>query len=450
MARLVYVVHQFLPNYFTGTEQYVFAVARAMQERGHEVEIVALEPDFADRDPIFAAEEEIVDGLPVFRLRFWYHLDRDFERMEYRNPFVATVLRERWERTRPDLVHAFHVRYLGVDLLAEAGAMGVPVCAHLMDFWYLCPAVTLLKRDGSLCDGPPEGGLGCVDCVRPALAGELEALDLMEPLRQSHALWPAGSAPRTTRSGRAATLLERPRVLRDALLGTARIFAPSRFLKRTFAANGYPDDRIDVLTYGVDPARLAARASRRERAPGAPLRVAFIGSVMHHKGTDVAVDAVLATPGAIELRIHGRTTDVPEFGEPLRERASRDPRITFPGPFERERLGEVLADTDVLVVPSRWYENTPFVMLEAFAAGVPVLATDLGGLAELVEDEVSGELFPVGDAADLGRRIARLAREPERLASYRRAIPHVKSIEENAAEIDAVYAELLRQPPARR
>lgn len=440
-SKITYVVHQFLPRYFTGTEQYVFAVAREMQRRGHDVDVFALEPDFSEQDRLFAMEQDVVEGLPVTRVRAWYHLDRDYERMEYAHPFLAERFRGHIEARRPDVVHVFHLRYLGVDLLAEARALDVPTVVHLMDFWFLCPAIVLRRPDGALCEGPPEGGLGCIDCVRPDLGRELDHEHVRAAVRRVAPHAPSGSRPGRARQQRAATLFERPGRLRERLLGADRIVAPSRFLKQTFAENGYPEDRIEVLSYGVDTERLAG-ATRAAQPEGAPLRCAFIGSIAEHKGTDLAVDAVLGSKSPIELKVHGRTTDFAEFAEPLVQRAKDDGRIAFQGPFPRERLGDVLAETDVLIVPSRWYENTPFVVLEAFAAGVPVVATDLGGLSELVEDGVNGELFALDDVADLRGRLERLAREPDRLERYRAALPRVKTLAENAGEIDAIYGAL--------
>jgi glycosyltransferase involved in cell wall biosynthesis len=438
-AKISYLVHQFLPRYFTGTEQYVFAVARAMQRRGHEVEVIALEPDFSEQDRLQAWDHEVVDGLPVERIRVWYHLDRDYERMEYRHPFVAERFRAHLERRRPDIVHAFHLRYLGADLLAEAAALGIPTVVHLMDFWFLCPAVVLRRPDGALCGGPPEGGLGCIDCLRPDLGRQIDEFGLREPIRRIAAHSPPGSTPGRALPARAATLTERPARLRERLLRADRILAPSAFLRQVFVDNGYPAERIEVLGYGVDPERLGGAP---RTAAGGVLRCAFVGSIAEHKGTDLAVDAVLGSTAALELTIHGRTSDFPDYAGPLVERARSDPRIRFAGPFPRDRLGAVLAATDVLLVPSRWYENTPFVVLEAFAAGVPVLAADLGGMRELVVDRVHGELFRPGDAADLRLRLERLARDPERLARYRAALPRVKTQAENADEIEAIYRAL--------
>lgn len=441
MARITYVVHQFLPRYFTGTEQYVFAVATEMQRRGHDVHVFALEPDFSERDTLFEEREELVEGLPVTRVRVWYCLDRDYERMEYAHPLVAERFRRHLEARQPDVVHAFHLRYLGVDLIAEARALQVPVVVHLMDFWFLCPAIVLRRGDGTLCDGPPDGGLGCVQCVCPELGQELDDRELRDVLRRVAPSLPSGARPGPDLPRRIATLTERPAHLRQRLLLADRIVAPSRFLKRMFVQNGYPADRIEVIGYGVDLDRLGT-VPRPPRVPGAPLRCAFIGSVTPHKGTDLAVEAVLRAGADVGLAVHGRTSDFVAFAGPLVSRAAGEARITFPGPFPRQELGRVLATTDVLLVPSRWYENTPFVVLEAFAAGVPVLATDLGGLSELVEHEVHGELFALDDVDDLARRVMRLAAEPERLERYRRALPRVKTLGQNGDELEAIYGDL--------
>lgn len=442
--KLTFVVHQFLPRYFTGTEQYVHAISKAMQSRGHDVEVFALEPDFSDRDPEMSIQRETVDGIPVVRIRFWYCSDRDFERMEYDHPLVAAKFAELLRARRPDLVHFFHLRYLGVGLIAEAKAQGLPTVAHAMDFWYLCPAILLRRGDGSLCDGPPDGGLGCVACMRPEIGRELEergaGADFAALARHS----PAGTAPRHGPVHRALTLTSRPQRLRQALLGADRIVAASRFVRTMFARNGYPAERIQVMPQGIDLARVhGVAAGRSPRAAGAPLRVGYFGTIAEYKGVDLAVDAVLGSTAPIELTIRGRTSDFADYAEPLVERSRGDGRIRWVGPFGRDQLGAVLAETDVLVVPSRWYENQPLVILEAYAAGVPVVAADLGGLTELVRDGEYGDLFRLGDVADLRARLERLAHEPQRLERYRRALPKSKTLDENADEIDALYRDVV-------
>jgi glycosyltransferase involved in cell wall biosynthesis len=98
---------------------------------------------------------------------------------------------------------------------------------------------------------------------------------------------------------------------------------------------------------------------------------------------------------------------------------------------------------DVLVVPSRWYENGPGVIFEAFAAGVPVVATDLGGMSEFVRPEKDGLLFGLEDHDDLARQLRRLLEEPGLLESLRAGIRPVKTVQENVDELETLYGGLL-------
>jgi glycosyltransferase involved in cell wall biosynthesis len=155
------------------------------------------------------------------------------------------------------------------------------------------------------------------------------------------------------------------------------------------------------------------------------LRVSYFGTIAHYKGVDIAIDAVLGSQERIELSIRGRTSDFPDYSGPLVERSKKDSRVRFDGPFPRELLGAALAET-------------------AFAAGVPVFAANLGGMSELVKDEVNGELFAPGDARDLRERLERVVREPERLDRYRAAVPKTKTMKQNIDEIEALYEDAIR------
>ena len=101
--------------------------------------------------------------------------------------------------------------------------------------------------------------------------------------------------------------------------------------------------------------------------------------------------------------------------------------------------GGLAQDLDVIVVPSTWYENCPNVILEAFAHQTPVLATNLGGMAEMVTDGRNGLLFARGDAAGLAGKIQRLIAEPDLLPALRNGIPAVKTFPQEVAEIEAIY-----------
>jgi len=406
--RLCYVIHQFFPDCHSGTEQYCLWMAQEARRRGDDVTVVSLHWDH-DRDwPLVNVFEQPYEGIRVVRINHWRRLNPNDVLRDYENLHLEGHFRRVLEDVRPDAVHFFHLRQLGSNLIPVAKASGARVVVSLTDFWFLCPRFTLQKSDGSLCNGPPQEGLGCVACAHPEL---LHATP--EPSRASL---------RDSEDSRLRALLDRKAANLANLRLADAVFAPSQFLLSTFVQNGFPRDRIEALPYGLAPDRVAAIAVQRPRKP---LRIAFCGVLSPWKAPHLVIDAVRASSADVALSIHGRV-DEPMFQgyiDDCRARAAGDPRITFCGPYRHEDAGRVFADMDALVVPSVWYENTPFVVLEAFMASVPVIASDLGGLSESVRDGENGLLFRAGDAASLRAAIERMAGDPDLCARLRPKAP---------------------------
>lgn len=147
------------------------------------------------------------------------------------------------------------------------------------------------------------------------------------------------------------------------------------------------------------------------------------------------------TPGLIEVKIGGDPEVVPEYSRKLRLAAAGLP-VQFLGPLDRSAVAALLAGTDVLCVPSRWYENSPLVVAEAFAMGVPVMASNIGALAEKVRDGVDGLLHPPGDSGALARLLQQAATQPGLLPRLRDGIRPGLSRAQHEAAMEAVYAEL--------
>ncbi len=433
--KLLYVVHQYFPECFSGTEQYVLAVSREARRRGDEVTVLALDPDLGCDNPPLELREESYDGTPVLRLRYWWGLAPNEVLRDYDNPLLAAKFGSVLESLRPDAVHFFHLRNLGSDWIETARDHGVRTAVHLMDFWYVCPRFTLLRSDGTLCEGPPDGGLGCVPCHYPHLGAAVPeghaalALQLAKARGQGRPSW--------HKPEQLAALVHRREIQLRRLALADAVFAPSRFLADMFARNGVPRERLQVEPYGLEPGRVQRVEVERPRTP---LRLAFAGVLSPWKAPHLVVDAVRELAGDLRLQVHGRTEE-PMFADyiaQMRERAASDARIAFPGPFDRDRISAVLADTDLLIVPSTWYENTPFVILEAFEAGVPVLASDLGGMSELIREGENGYLFEAGNAAALREVLRRCLADPSRLARLR-PLPAGR-ISGNYDRFAAVYA----------
>lgn len=112
------------------------------------------------------------------------------------------------------------------------------------------------------------------------------------------------------------------------------------------------------------------------------------------------------------------------------------------GKYKRPEVAKVFSEIDVLVVPSLWYENSPLVIHEAFATGTPVLVSGIGGMAELVADGRGGLTFTVGSVQDLAAKMQKLGEDGSLRAALAEKAPKVKTIEENAREVEEVYQRL--------
>jgi glycosyltransferase involved in cell wall biosynthesis len=416
--RILHIVHQYPPDYLGGTELYTQALARRQASLGHTVAVLAPSPRPAGGEPLQVEENE---GVRVYRVRlgrrgsgrvFW----DTFGRRELSQGLGRALAQE-----RPELAHIQHLMGLPASVAEQLRAAAVPYLVTLHDYYYFCANAQLLTNDrGRLCDGPALW----INCGRCAIARA-----------GFNPLWPLAPAV-------APLMAVRQRRLGRALAQAERVIAPTRFVAQSYRGQGLGEGKIVVVPHGIalPPER---PPERRPRAPGEPLRVTYIGGLAWQKGVHVLVAAVnRLPPSAVRLAIHGNENAFPDYVARLKAAASHH-AISFGGTLTRDQLWATLADSDVLVAPSLWYEVAPMVILEAFYAGVPLVASRLGGLAELVSHDRDGLLVPPGDEPALADALALLADEPERLAALRAGIRPVRTAAEHANEVIALYGQCL-------
>lgn len=436
--RVLLIVHQFLPRHVTGTEQYVRSIARGLKARGHEPVVFAFEPllNHEKKGLLWFERDDAVDGILVRRVGLHPEECGGPVLGDYENPIAGRLLEKLLDERPFAVTHLFHPRHTGLAAIREPQRRGIPVVVNLMDFWFLCPNFMLLRRGGELCDGPPNGGLGCVECLDPVLG---KVLDRSGAEKELVAL--ARSAGRTPSIAqrplsRALALMRRKERTFAALARAEAILAPSLFLRGKFTAAGFPEERLEHVPYGVDRERLDGFAKREPRA--GELAIGYVGSITAHKGLHVLLSAVRGIKSPlVSVDVHGSLDTHAEYSARVTKIAGNDRRIRFRGPFEPHELGRVLSHFDVLVVPSLWYENTPFTMLEALAAGLPVVASDLGGISEVVVPERNGWLFPAGDERALRLVLERIT-EPSARSLTGGTAP--RTLDDNLDELERIYA----------
>ncbi len=421
--RILLVAHKYPPHSLGGVEVYTRHLAQALGQR-HQV-LVFYRHDEPGGPPLAEMDEQ-VDGIETRRVSLAPRGLGASVAGEFLGTFLNPAIEEGFARLlatwQPDLVHFQHVMTLSARLPALAARAGVPALLTLHDYWFICGNSQLIWPDARTCQGKALG----MNCVRCAAAARFPS--------------PLATA---ARPALAPLFLYRDRAVRQAAMQARRLISPSHFLMEQYVAAGFPAERFLVLENGL-PLEQIRRVPWR--VADGPLRVTYLGSLAWQKGVHVLIEAVNGLPpGSARLRICGDPTVFPGYSARLRQ-AARHPGIEFAGRVANEQVGQVLADSDVVAVPSLWYENSPIVIQEARAAGVPVIASGHGALAEKVRHEVDGLFFAPGDAAALRRALLRLVDEPGLLERLRQSIPPPVDVAQHVQQLEELYRAEGRDP----
>jgi glycosyltransferase involved in cell wall biosynthesis len=456
--RILHAIHDFLPRHQAGSEIYAFELCRAQSAR-HHVSVLCGEYDPSRRHG--QVSWRVHEGLPVVEL-VNNQVCASFEDT-YRSTVIGDRIAHVLHAVQPDVVHVHSLLNLSVDLPAMAHARGIPVVATLHDYALVCPTggQRIHRAEQYVCHVIDTGR--CVRCFRDSpLRAHISFGKLAAATRAPGPMHRAAVAIRrrfpvfasqVARAMPAVTITKR--AMDERLAAARRAFdevdlfvAPSPSIADEFMRLGVEAAKIRISDYGFVPLlRNARNGNDRTRRP---LRIGYVGTLVWHKGVHVLIDAVRGLPsGACELKIFGNPDVFPDYAAGLRASAAGLP-VRFMGTFDRGRIAVVYGQIDVLVVPSLWLENSPLVIHEAFMAGVPVVASRIGGIPDLVDDGRTGVLYDPTSPVELRSALGALIENPERLnelTQFVRTMPRVKSIVEDAEEWERTYAEVLQGPP---
>ncbi|MGN6368156.1 MAG: glycosyltransferase family 4 protein [Phycisphaerae bacterium] len=453
--KLVLTTHQFLPEYSSGTELIVYNTAKELQRRGHDVTIVTAAPHDTNKPLPQRADHYLFDNLPVHRYWHTYEIadgQHNIFQSEYNYRSFYRWFRNFLFHHKPDLVHFIHLSRLSASAIDAAVANNIPRLFTATDFWAICPFSQLRLPDGSMCPGPKPGATNCIrhlmDVFQPPAEAEKlrQKSDLSLRLRVQLTRWGRYKEDPFAQYWR--IIADRPLFIRERLQQLDRIIVPSTTMQKLMIDNGAPAEKVVKLPYGVRSEQIE-RSTNKGTHP--TLRILFIGQIFEHKGCHLLIDAVRSLPLELNLRLrlYGDLTQDPAYVATLRTRAANDPRIELMGRFPNTDVSNILKDADLLVVPSLWYENTPLVIYEAMAAGVPVIASDLAGTAEAIKPETNGLLFQTGNTQDLAKQLRRLAEDRALVARLAEKTERPLTIAENVTALEKIYNEILARSESR-
>lgn len=403
-----------MPEYVGGTELDTWEIASAMRDRGHQVSIVHRAPG---RVGWSRTERE---GIAVHRLAGGAMTANALFAATFGHPRLSRAFRLALADAMPDIVHIQHLRGLPIRVVSHLRAQAVRTVLTFHDFWFVCPNAQLIDNaTGQVCTTPGQP-LHCARCAL-ARAGLPAALPAALPI--------------------APLMAVRNHALRNVAEWADRILVYSDFMRRWFTDYGFPSTRLQMVPRGiVAPVTLPPRRRRRDMGR---TRFVYIGGLAWQKGVHTLVEAFNGLPENAELVIAGDETQDPRYAAQLRTLA-RHPGINFVGRLDRPAVWQALVDADAVAVPSLWYETYSLLTREAFAAGVPVIASAHGVLADAVVHGVDGLLVPPGDVAAWRAAMAEFVESESLRAALKAHVTPPPTTDAFFDNLESIYREVQR------
>jgi glycosyltransferase involved in cell wall biosynthesis len=442
--KILIAVHHFPPTFKGGAEWRAHRTAKWLQDRGHVVRVICVE---SINDPATADlrwVDETFDSLAVRRLFLNLPNATDLGKWEYDNPWIGAHLAQYLAEEKPDIFHLISGYLMTAAAIRAAKSLEIPVVLTLTDFWFLCLRHTLQRTSGQVC--PKATLLDCTRCFLEKKRRFRLPAQWMPTLTSAAWRWmQASSAVKRYMT----KIEERAAALQTAIGEVDIAICPSNFLKQTYVDRGFLASDMRFMRQGLS--HIPERQPKKTFSPW--LRLGYIGQIAPHKGVHTLIEAFLKLAAssseglslgsrAGQLKLYGDTTQFPDYYRELQKKAAHNKQIQFLGTFDNSRIGEIYEGLDVLVVPSTWYENSPNVILEAFSHQTPVIASDLGGMAELIDHDVNGLLFEAGNVDSLVATLQRLLAQSSYLSKLQKGIPTVKTVSLEMQELLDIYTEV--------
>ena len=400
--KVLKVIHGYPPYYMAGSEVYSYNLCNELSKNCDISIFTRIEDDFGNPYEVLKSND---NGIEIIRVN---KPSRDYTfRSKYIDKRLAQIFEDYFQKINPDIVHIGHLSHLTVLIVKIIKKYKIPILFTLHDFWMMCIRGQLIKDDLSLCNGPSVEK--CAKCNMKYFASFEQAkkeiyysLNLLKEVNEQIDLF----------------------------------IAPSQFLREKYIEYGIPENKITYMDYGFN----LTLFEKIKKNVSKKIRFGFLGRIIPVKGLTTLINSFNdINHSKAELNIYGKFSNSHQY---LLNRCENS-AIHFKGSYKYKDIAKVFSNIDVLIVPSIWYENSPLVIQEGFLAGVPIITSNLGGMAELVQHEKNGLLFEPGNVEDLKKKINRFIEDPSLIKKLTQKPMNVRSIQQDAQKIIEIYNKLL-------
>jgi len=357
-----------------GTGRYLLSLIDLLKKHNHQIQVFAMKDKNclpSIYSPYFVEEQDfsqlkLSSKIILKGIKFIY----SFEAKKKIEKLIKIE--------RPDLAHLHNIyHHITPSILPVLKRYNIPVVQTLHDFHLISPNYNLYSEKSGIHE----------EC--------------------SHGKYWKAIVHKCIKNSRSASALSTIKMYFEKITkiytkNVDMFISPSQFLMNKYIKNGFPSDKICFLRHFVELSEYKPKFS-----PGK--YILFFGRLHAQKGVKTLIEAVSELPD-VSLKIVGSGKEEKNLLELIAKKNTRN--IEFLGAKYGEELKNIIRNSAFVVIPSVWYENAPFVALEAFALGKPVIASNLGGLPEIVKHKNTGLLFKAGDAEDLREKILSLSLYP--------------------------------------
>lgn len=459
--KILLVLNHFLPEQTAGTEVYTWALAKEMMGRKNEVgakvkaeveekvevegmgavEVRVVIPNYG-KD---TAERYVYDGITVIKYAEPSVADRSLI-MGRRKPDGLVSFEALLNEEKPDIVHFQELagsRGITLHHVLAAKQYGAKVLMTFHLAGYSCATGNLVYKGKELCDGFIDIAR-CSECYLCKKSGYV----MGELLSKSGMLFYKSGIDTSQWDTKIGTALGSSFILRrlQADLFTLvdfcdKVVVLTNWYKKVLIKNGIAPSKIVLIQQGL-PSKVSLLPALRKKA-NEKIKLVFLGRISPFKGLHLLLEALRLLPQEkIELDIYGQSVDG-LYESKCKKLSARNRNILWKGKLAQPEVVQTLVKYDALCLCSTFSEMSPLVIQEAFAAGIPVIASNVYGNAEQIQHNHNGLLFTFNKVNSLREQLNRCINDPDLLAFLRKHINAPRTFDSVAEEYKVLYQTLI-------
>lgn len=365
--KICYITNLYPPYVLGGAEIVVEKIALEMVKRNHDVIIITTSPD--NEKHVIKKDDMTIYQLNTTKL---YPVYKQTEASGIKKPLwhlfdlwnnnTLEKIKEILINEEIDIIHINNYKGLSLSCFKAGNKLDIPVVFESHDFSLICPRANLIRANSTLCKKRNFICNNYVNIQRKLLNNNVDLL-----------------------------------------------ISPSNFMIKKFRENNFFKNTNAIkIPLGIEYENIKSTKDYET------IDITYIGTLGKHKGVDTLIKAFREIEYEnIVLHIIGKGYDEEEF----KKLAEDDDRIVFHGFVDNSKIRDFYKKSNVIVIPSICYDNSPLVIYESFSTSTPVIGSDIGGIPELINDGYNGYLFEAGNSDDLKDKLMNIITNKEILVT---------------------------------